>query len=90
MSVQQDLEDLELEMTFNQIKACTKEAFKDIVKKHIKAHFPGVSLVVACHLCAQIPSSVLTIINFRINQILGQKINAFRVTDAGMSMSDLS
>ena len=36
-SVKQDLEDLELEITFEQIKACTKEAFKDMVKKHVKA-----------------------------------------------------
>ena len=35
-SAKQDLEDLEIEMTFEEIKACTKEAFKDIVKKHVK------------------------------------------------------
>ena len=33
--VKQDIEDLELDMTFDQIKACSKEAFKDIVKKHV-------------------------------------------------------
>ena len=36
-SVQQDLEDLELKLSFAQIKAYTKEAFKITVKKHVKA-----------------------------------------------------
>ena len=35
--VKQDIEDLELDMTFDQIKACSKETFKDSVKKHVKA-----------------------------------------------------
>ena len=35
-SVQQDLKDLELDMDFDQIEACTKETFKEQVKKHIK------------------------------------------------------
>ena len=35
-SVKKDLEDLELDMDFDQIEACTKEAFKEKVKKHIK------------------------------------------------------
>ena len=35
--VKQDIEDLELDMKFDQIKLCSKEVFKDIVKKHVKA-----------------------------------------------------
>ena len=35
-SVQQDMHDLELEMTFDQIKAYSQEAFKDIVRKHVR------------------------------------------------------
>ena len=35
-SVYQDLEDLGLKLNFDQIKTCSKEAFKDIVKKNIK------------------------------------------------------
>ena len=35
--VKQDIEDLELDMTFDQIKQYSKEAFKDIVKKHVIA-----------------------------------------------------
>ena len=35
-SVKQDLKDLELDMDFDQIEACTKEAFKEKVKKNIK------------------------------------------------------
>ena len=35
-SVKQDLKDLELDMDFDQIEACTKDAFKEKVKKHIK------------------------------------------------------
>ena len=33
--VKQDIKDLELDMTLDQIKACSKETFKDIVKKHV-------------------------------------------------------
>ena len=35
--VTQDIKDLELNMTFDQIKDCSKEAFKDTVKKHVNA-----------------------------------------------------
>ena len=35
--VKEDIKDLELNMTFDQIKACSKEAFKDTVKKHVNA-----------------------------------------------------
>ena len=35
--VKQDIGDLELDMTFDQIKACSKETFKDSVKKHVNA-----------------------------------------------------
>ena len=35
--MRQDLADLEIEMTFDQIRNCNKDAFKDTVKRQVKS-----------------------------------------------------